>query len=219
MEIGCGNGELSVWLAKNGAEVYGLDISDESIKIAEARSRTNNTTAQTHFYACPAEHTPFEDNFFDIVFINVSLHHLEVDLALNEFKRVLKPGGKLIAIEPLAFSKTIQNIRVSKLFTKLYPIRQETPTERILLIDDLRLIATIFTHTIFIPYRIFSPFIYKIKPLFLFLTKIFFKREPDLETGKQKMNRALQRGDEKLLKIFPFLKFLSRYAVIYAEKE
>ncbi|MBU1991998.1 methyltransferase domain-containing protein [Patescibacteria group bacterium] len=55
LEIGCGNGELSVWMAKNGADVFGVDISDESIKIAERRSAENATQNNTHFYARPAE--------------------------------------------------------------------------------------------------------------------------------------------------------------------
>ena len=218
LEIGCGNGELSVWLAKNDADVYGVDISDESIKIAEKRSDENNTNDRTHFYACPAEHVPFEKDFFDVVFINVSLHHLEIDIALKEFKRVLKSGGIIVAIEPLAFSKTIQNFRTSKFVTKLYPIRQETPTERILLIDDLKLIETVFCNTAFIPYRMFSPFVYKIKPLFFFLARCFFSKEKNFETQKEKMNRSLQKIDENLLRVFPFLKVLSRYVVIYAIK-
>ncbi|MFH1029705.1 MAG: class I SAM-dependent methyltransferase [bacterium] len=219
LEIGCGNGELSVWMAKNGADVFGVDISDESIKIAERRSAENATQNNTHFYARPAEQLLFEDCYFDIVFINVSLHHLEVDIALKEFKRVLKPKGILIAIEPLAFSRTIQNFRTSKLFTKLYPIRQETPTERILLVDDLKLIKSLFANTTFTPYRIFSPFVYKVKPIFFFLANRCFSKEKDFETRKEKMNRTLQRFDEKLLHYLPFLKSLSRYVVIFASKE
>lgn len=218
LEIGCGNGELSVWFAKKGADVYGVDISDESIKIAEKRTSENHTNGQTHFFACPAEHVPFENDFFDMVFINVSLHHLEIEAGLNEFKRVLKSGGRLVAIEPLAFSKTIQNFRASKLFTKFYPIRRETPTERILLVDDLKLIESIFANATFIPYRIFSPFVYKIKPLFFFLAKRLFSREKDFEIRKQKINRLLQNFDEKILRTLPCLKFLSRYVVICASK-
>lgn len=219
LEIGCGNGELSVWLVKNGAIVSGLDISDESIKIAKKRIEENNIPNHINFYACSAEKTPFENDYFDIVFINVSLHHLDVEKALLEFKRILKLNGSLIAIEPLAFSKIIQNFRTSKLFSKLYPIRQETPTERILLVDDLKLIESLYADVTFIPYRLFSPFIYKIKPLFNILSKIFFRQDKDFEIQKQKMNRYLQKVDENLLQTFPFLKILSRYVVICATKK
>ena len=219
LEIGCGNGELTVWLAKLGAEVFGVDISDESIKIAELRSTQNQTSGQTHFYAQPAEQLPFENNYFDLVFINVTLHHLDIELALQEFLRVLKVGGRLVAVEPLVFSKTIQNFRTSKLFTKLYPIRQETPTERILLAEDLNLISKYFSQPQVVPVRVFSPLIFKIQPLFLFLANCFFKTEADMETRKQKMIRRLQAWDEILLNKLPALKFLSRYVVIAATKE
>jgi len=217
LEIGCGNGETSVWFAKNGAEVYGLDISDESIIIAERRSRENETTDKTHFLVSPAEKTKFPDNFFDIVFINVSLHHLEVEQALNEFKRVLKPNGIFVAIEPFVFSKMIQKIRISKLVTSFYPVRQETPTERILFSDDLDLVKHIFSEVEYRLYRIFGPFIFKVKPLFFFLANVFYKKENDAEKRRRKMNRTFQKMDEIILKLFPFMKFLSRYIVFKAK--
>ena len=192
LEIGCGSGEVSVWFAKNGAQVSGADVSDESIKIAEHRSAENFTDNQIKFYACPAEHLPFADKFFDLIFVNVSLHHMELESALKEFSRVLKPGGSFIAIEPMAFSETIQRMRASELFTLLYPIRQETTTERILTENDLELISLYIGAMNYEPYRIFSPFVYKIKPLFNFLATIFFSGEKDFETRKQKMNRSLQ---------------------------
>lgn len=218
LEIGCGNGELSIWLAKNNADAYGLDISDESIAIAEKRIVANNLTRNIHFVACPAEHVPYENDFFDIVFINVSLHHLDIDVALKELRRVLKPKGKLVAIEPLAFSNTIQNLRASKFFTRLYPIRQETVTERILLMSDLQHIKTLYENTTYVPYRIFSPFIFKVKPLFNFLARRCYPTVRDFEQQKQKLIRALQRNDEKLLRHLPFLKTFSRYVVIHATK-
>jgi ubiquinone/menaquinone biosynthesis C-methylase UbiE len=218
LEIGCGNGELSIWLSKNGADAYGLDISDESIAIAEQRIAANGLISNIHFIACPAEHVPYENDFFDIVFINVSLHHLDIDVALKELRRVLKPKGKLVAIEPLAFSKTIQNIRASKLFTKLYPIRQETVTERILLMDDLKHIGTLYENTTYVPYRVFSPFIFKVKPLFNFLARRCYPSVNDFEQQKQRLIRALQQSDERILKALPFLKTFSRYVVIAATK-
>ncbi|HLD22188.1 MAG TPA: class I SAM-dependent methyltransferase [Patescibacteria group bacterium] len=216
LEIGCNNGELSVWFAKNDAIVYGIDISDESIRIAEKRSKENRTEKQTHFAVAPGEKTPYNDNFFDIVFINVSLHHLVVNEAMREIKRILKPNGSFIAVEPFVFSKTIQRIRTSKLVTKLYPVRQETPTERILVSDDLELIQKSFSDIEYQPYRIFSPFIYKIQPLFTFLANTFWKSEKDEELRRRKANRTFQKMDEHILHTLPFLKFLSRYIVFRA---
>jgi ubiquinone/menaquinone biosynthesis C-methylase UbiE len=216
LEIGCGTGEISVWFAKNNATIYGMDISNESIAIANRRSAENGTGDKTHFLVSPAEHTSFANDFFDIVFINVSLHHLEVETALQEIKRILKPTGLFVAVEPFVFSKTIQNIRTSKIVTKLYPVRQETPTERILFADDLLAIQKVFSSVTFLPYRIFSPFIFKIKPLFFWLANICYRHEPDIEQRRRRMNRAFQNFDAKILRIFPFMKFLSRYIVFKA---
>jgi ubiquinone/menaquinone biosynthesis C-methylase UbiE len=218
LEIGCGNGELSVWLAKNGAEVWGVDISDESIKIAEQRSAENHTATHTHFFSQPAESLPFENNFFDVVFINVTLHHLEIETSLKEFKRVLKPQGIFVAIEPFTFSDLIQKIRTSKLITKIYPIYQETPTERILNTTDLLLINKYFSPLSYSPFRIFSPFIFKIKTLFTIGAKICFPFEKNDETKKRKLNRAFQKFDEFILLHIPFMKKFSRYLIIKGQK-
>lgn len=213
LEIGCGNGELSVWFAMNGAEVYGLDISDESVEIAKKRAAENNILNNVYFFVSPAEKTHFEDNFFDVVYINVSLHHLEVDKALAEIKRVLKANGLFVAVEPCSFSSFLQRIRVSKLISTIYPIRQETPTERILTLADLKLIEKNFTEFEYKPYRILSPFIFKFKPLFHFLANKFYKKENDPELRMQKMNRKIQMLDEALLKNLPFMAMFARYVV------
>ncbi len=217
LEIGCGNGEISVWFARKGVEIYGIDISDESIEFAKKRSVVNGTDAKTHFSVSPAEAMEFSDNFFDVVFINVSLHHLEIDTAMREIKRVLKPHGLFVAVEPFVFSSFIQEIRTSKLVTALYPIRQETPTERILVHADLDLIRKNFDSLEYKPYRIFSPFVFKVKPVLFFLADYIYRKEHDREKRRRMMNRAFQRLDERILNGAPFMRFLSRYIVVKAK--
>lgn len=215
LEIGCGSGEIGVWLIKNGArQVYGIDISDESIVLANRRSKENGTEQQIKFMVSPGEQTSFENNFFDIVFINVSLHHLILDEALGEIKRILKTGGIFVAAEPFVFSELIQNVRTSNFVTKMYPIRQETPTERILVAADLGMIEQSFGNIEYQPCRMFSPFILKIKPLLHFLANHFFKQEENIEKRRQLVNRKFQKVDETLLRFFPFLRFFSRYILI-----
>ena len=216
LEIGCGNGELSVWLAENGAEVWGLDISDESIAIAERRARENGVSERAHFIVGPGETTGQPDAFFDVVFIAVSLHHLIVEDALKEIRRVLKPSGVFVAIEPFVFLTMVQRIRLSRLVQRLYPERRETPTERILYPGDLQLIRQTFPHLEYRPYRIFSPFLFKMKPLFFALANMVYRREPDVETRRKKLNRAAERCDERLLRMLPGLRVFSRYIVFRA---
>ncbi len=216
LEIGCGSGELVTWFALQGAHVVGIDISDESISLAKRRALENGVAERTQFMACPAEQIPLDQESVDIIFINVSLHHLEIEQALLECKRLLKPGGAFIAVEPLVFSEAIQRIRASKLVTSLYPIRQETPTERILTEKDIDSIKTIFGELRVTPYRVFSPFVFKAKPFFHLLSTRF--KGVDMEAKKRACNRYVQDLDRRLIARLPRLKYLSRYVVIVGRK-
>ena len=216
LELGCGSGDLAVWFALQGAQVTGIDVSDESIRVAKKRAEENGVASWTNFLACPAEAIPMPDAAFDTIFINVSLHHLELEQALAECRRLLKPQGRFIAVEPFSFSKMIQKIRTSRFVTKWYPIRQETPTERILTVEDLDRIKTVFSGVQITPFRILSPFIFKAKPVFHAFSKLFPGK--DWETKKQNCNRFFQRVDEFLLSHLPFLKYFSRYIVIACVK-
>jgi len=60
--------------------------------------------------AC-GEILPFKDESFDIVTSQAALHHLNADLALAEIKRVLKPDGLAVFLEPLYNSKMLYKVR------------------------------------------------------------------------------------------------------------
>ncbi len=219
LEIGCGSGEISAWFALHGAsDVLGVDISEESIRIAHERKRANALRENVTFIACAGESVPKPDASFDIIFINVALHHLELEHALREFLRLLSPGGVLVAIEPLARSPFIQKIRESAIVQTFYPIRRETITEKILTMDDVAFIAHTFGNITLKPFRIFSPFLFKAKPLFHALASLIFFFEHDRETQKQRCNQLFQTIDTMILRTFPFLGIASRYSVITARK-
>lgn len=99
----CGEGKNSFFLAENKAEVYGIDISPVSIenskKEAEKRRLKN-----ANFLVMDAEKLEFEDNFFDLIICSGVLHHLKIEKAYQELSRVLKPDGKIICDEPLAYN-------------------------------------------------------------------------------------------------------------------
>ena len=54
---------------------------------------------------------PYGDNEFDLVYGTGILHHLQIDQCLNEISRVLKPGGRLLFIEPLGTNPFINFYR------------------------------------------------------------------------------------------------------------
>ncbi len=97
LDIAAGTGTSSAALARNGAEVIGVDISEGMIELA--RKRHKNLT----FEVANAERLPFGDDEFDVVTISFGLRNIEdPHTALAEMYRVMKPGGRLLVCE---FSK------------------------------------------------------------------------------------------------------------------
>ncbi len=94
LEIGCGEGANLHHLRDAGAVRFGVDYS--GAKTAFARRATD-----AHTVTADAGRLPFADAAFDAVLIRDVLHHIrDVDGALAEARRVLRPGGRLTLVEP-----------------------------------------------------------------------------------------------------------------------
>ncbi|MCG8684332.1 MAG: class I SAM-dependent methyltransferase [Desulfobacterales bacterium] len=99
LEIGCGDGEISMDLAQNARSYTGIDPDRE--RIAEALSRIN-PLKHNHIGFKPGsgQNLKFEDLTFDLILFTLSLHHQNSVRALDEAYRVLKPGGHVLVVEP-----------------------------------------------------------------------------------------------------------------------
>jgi len=100
LDVGCGNGETVLKIAKevgpNGKAV-GIDFSPEGIANAKKKSIEFGLDKVTEFRVADAEKLPFEDNYFDAVISEcVVCLTPNKQKALNEKARVLKPGGKIV---------------------------------------------------------------------------------------------------------------------------
>jgi SAM-dependent methyltransferase len=101
LDIGCGDGSLVRFFAKNGAHATGVDISGEVL----ARARAAKPVADEQFREARGEALPFPEASFDIAVYFNALHHVPVSVqaaALREAARVLAPTGTLLVVEPLA---------------------------------------------------------------------------------------------------------------------
>jgi ubiquinone/menaquinone biosynthesis C-methylase UbiE len=103
LDIGCGPGALAL-LAKARVgpegEVHGIDPSPEMIELA--RKKAAGAGAAVRFQIGAAEDLPYPDASFDVVLSTLMLHHLPDDLrpqAIKEVARVLKPGGRFVAVD------------------------------------------------------------------------------------------------------------------------
>src|SRR5262245_23534608 len=95
LEYGCGPGSYAFFLARDGAEVTGIDISDVAIR--QARERADKEGLKSaRFERMNAEELTFPDGQFDLVCGRSIVHHLDLAKALPEVTRVLKPNGLAI---------------------------------------------------------------------------------------------------------------------------
>lgn len=97
LEVGCGTGVYTEKLAKIiGADIFAIDISPDLL----SKARDKIGYANVNFIEADLENLPFPDESFDAV-VGVSiLHHVGIDEALREIRRVLRPGGSIVFSEP-----------------------------------------------------------------------------------------------------------------------
>lgn len=118
LDIGCGHGALARLLVREGLAVTAIDPAPDAIAAAQ------ETVPDAQFTVAGAEALPFDPGSFDAcVFLN-SLHHVPVPLmaqALHEALRVLRPGGEVIVVEPLAEGPFFEVMR---------PVEDETEIRR-----------------------------------------------------------------------------------------
>src|SRR5262249_20032922 len=103
LDIGCGTGTLAIAATRHvgstGA-VTGIDASPPMI--ARAIRKAKKAGAPATFQVAVAENLPFPDRRFDVVFSTLMLHHLPRktrEQCAKEIKRVLKAGGRLVAVD------------------------------------------------------------------------------------------------------------------------
>ncbi len=103
LEVGLGYGSVAQHLAQAGADYVGLDIAEGPVAMANHRFRQNGlagTAVQGNILDCS-----FRDESFDYVVAIGSYHHTgNLQRALDETYRILKPGGTLVLMVYNAYS-------------------------------------------------------------------------------------------------------------------
>jgi SAM-dependent methyltransferase len=96
IEAMCGSGQTTRYLISHGAQVTGLDISEETIKSFSRRWPESQAVCASML------DSGLSSDSYDAVAIVGGLHHLHPNLntAINEIHRILKPGGYLCFVEP-----------------------------------------------------------------------------------------------------------------------
>jgi SAM-dependent methyltransferase len=134
LEYGCGTGSYAFVLADHGARVTGIDISPGAIEVARSHGYPPDNP---RFIVGNAEALEFPNGSFDLVCGTSILHHLSLETAAKELQRVLRPGGRGIFYEPVAYNPIVN------LYRLLTP-HLHTPDEHPLTHGDLALLARYF---------------------------------------------------------------------------
>lgn len=101
IDVGCGDGWLTRFLASRGAHVTGVEVSPKAL----ARARSIKPVGDEHYIQGLAEDLPVPSRSADVIIYFNSLHHVDADglmKALREAARVLRSGGILYISEPMA---------------------------------------------------------------------------------------------------------------------
>ncbi len=100
LDLGSGNGRNSIYLAKEGMEVVGLDFSRALLRIVSNKVEWKEVSKKVRLIEGDCAHLPFKNDSFDAVLYIATLHHLPTPKerlnSLLEIKRCLKTGGRAL---------------------------------------------------------------------------------------------------------------------------
>jgi len=131
LDFGCGSGIHTTEMARFAGHVTGIDISPETIRLAQEHAQSEGLAGKTTFVVKDAENLDFPPGSFDVVTVHGVLHHMDLDAAMSQIRKVLTPQGRAIFLEALANNPIIHAYR-----TSTPHLRTEWETKHILRYED-----------------------------------------------------------------------------------
>ena len=104
LEIGFGTGHSLIELARSvgsSGKVYGIDLSEKMVEISRKRADEEKLSERIELSCGDALHLPYESESMNGIFMSFTLELFdtpEIPLVLDECKRVLKPGGRIVVV-------------------------------------------------------------------------------------------------------------------------
>ncbi len=173
-------------------------INISQTELEEGRVRAEEFGYPAEFQLMDAHRLEFPDASFDFVFGVAILHHLDFPTAMAEITRVLRPGGRILFVEPLRLNPAAQLVRA------LTP-KARTPDEKPLGREELDLLAQHFA-----PEHLYSELFHVPAAV---LSKFVFKEPVNWLT------KAADGLDQALLKLLPGIGKYYRTITVYGRKK
>jgi len=138
-DFGCGSGEMACLLGLLGYRVTGIDVSPDLIELARSRAVLDGVADRVTFIQADGASDDLTTGKFDAVLAMSVMHHMPLSEALSAIERLLKPGGYVAILEPVAYSSALQWIR-DRSFVK----KEVTTDERQLSSEEIEAIRSRF---------------------------------------------------------------------------
>ena len=181
LDIACGDGWISLSLAKSNAYVYGFDISSKRIEVAKRYAEVNSLDKRVNFQTMICEEMRYDDNFFDYAIMHAALHHCDIEKTSKQIHRVLKPGGKAVLIEDYAYNPLMNLYR-------RFTAHKHTKYEKALSDKELEVFVSPFSSHFYTYFGLFNIFetshdklLCKIKPFLRSLDNFLYTAAPHIK--------------------------------------
>jgi ubiquinone/menaquinone biosynthesis C-methylase UbiE len=198
LDYGCGTGIFSILPAKLGAKVYGIDISEESIKFAKELAKHHGVEEKISFCIMDCEKMNFPNDFFDIVFNCGTLSCLNKEKAFSEIARVLKEDGVFISLDTLGHNPFLN---LKRKINFIRGKRTEQTYRNVLKMKDIEMAKKYFEKREIHFFYLLTPFLF------------FFQRIP----GFKYILSFFETIDKILLKISFLRKYAFRVVFIFSQ--
>jgi len=111
IDLGCGDGENTVIFALGGARVLSIDNSERCLKATSKRAIAAGVSDSVELLHSDAANIPMAAGSADAVFAAGILRHVDAVYTARQIRRVLKPGGTAVFLEPIARSTRLAAIK------------------------------------------------------------------------------------------------------------
>jgi ubiquinone/menaquinone biosynthesis C-methylase UbiE len=135
LDVGIGTGLISVSISKKlsgNCEILGIDITDAMLAKARNNIKMESLEHTIYLKKASAENIPVKSSFYDLIICVFTLRHTNIERALSEFMRVLRPRGRVVITDLYAPERwrSLSAKIVMPIFKLLFTRKKEMKAEK-----------------------------------------------------------------------------------------